>query len=96
MFAGPFFSAGAVADDYGLRHDSLPGDSFRSVISPSRPLYDKLILKARWAAISEQYDNRYCVYVKEMRGHDSSINAGVNRTRPEGYVSEIEAPYQWL
>lgn len=86
----------AVADDYGFCRDSLLGDSFRSVISPSRPLYDKLILKARWATISEQYDNRYCVHVKEMRGHDSSINAGVNRTRQKGYVSEIEAPYQRL
>ncbi len=86
----------AVADDCGLCHDSLLADSFRSAISPSRPHYDKLILKTRWATISEQYDNRYCLCVKEMRGHDSSINAGVNKTRLRGYVSEIEAQYQRL
>lgn len=92
-----FCCVGAVAvDDCVFRSDRLPGDSFRGVITVSRPLYDKLILKARWAIISEQYDNRHCVYVKEMREHDSSINASVNRTRPRGYVSEIEAPYQPL
>lgn len=89
-----FCCADAVADDYGRRGDMLPGDSFRGVISVNRPLHDKLILKARWATISEQFDNKYCVYVKEMRAHDSSINASVNKTRPRGYVSQIEAPYQ--
>ncbi len=57
----------AVADDYGLCRDSLLADSFHSVISPSRPLYDKLISKLGGPQFGAVWQQVLCVCQRDER-----------------------------